>query len=128
MTRRPASGPRPRCCLAAQANLQTSQINLGYTDIASPIAGKIGRTVVTIGNVVGPSTGTLATIVSQDPMYVLFPDRPARPRWTCGTAMPDKGGTSAVVIKLRLPDGKIYAPEVGHIDYIDPIVAANTDT
>ena len=59
--------------LEAEANLQTAKINLGYTDITSPIAGKIGRTSVTKGNVVGPDSGVLTTIVSQDPMYVTFP-------------------------------------------------------
>ena len=112
--------------LAAQANLQTSQISLGYTDIAAPIAGKIGRTNITIGNVVGPTSGTLDTIVSQDPMYVLFPIA-LRTALELRDRYADKGGTSAVVIKLRLPGGNLYAPE-GHIDYIDPIVATNTDT
>ena len=56
-----------------EANLQTAQINLGYTDIVAPIAGKIGRTALTKGNVVGPDSGVLTTIVSQDPMYVTFP-------------------------------------------------------
>jgi membrane fusion protein (multidrug efflux system) len=58
---------------AAEAQVQASQINLGYTDIKSPIDGKIGRTAVTEGNVVSPSSGVLTTIVSQDPMYVTFP-------------------------------------------------------
>ncbi|MBO0739485.1 MAG: efflux RND transporter periplasmic adaptor subunit, partial [Alphaproteobacteria bacterium] len=57
----------------AQAQLQTAQINLGYTEIRAPIDGKISATEVTEGNVVSPTSGTLATIVSQDPMYVLFP-------------------------------------------------------
>ena len=112
--------------LAAQANLQTSQINLGYTDITAPISGKIARTNVTVGNVVGPSTGTLATIVSQDPMYVLFPIA-LRSALDLRDRYADKGGTAAVIIKLKLPTGKTY-DQVGHIDYIDPIVAANTDT
>src|SRR6185295_12112349 len=56
-----------------EGNLQTAQINLGYTDIIAPITGKIGRTSVTKGNVVGPDSGVLTTIVSQDPMYVTFP-------------------------------------------------------
>ncbi len=111
--------------LAAQANLQTSQINLGYTDIISPIAGKIGRTSVTIGNVVGPSSGTLTTIVSQDPMYVYFPVA-VRTALELRDRYVGKG-TSAVVIKLKLPNGKSYASD-GHIDYIDPFIAANTDT
>src|SRR6476619_5387331 len=58
---------------SAQAQVQSSQINLDYTDIRSPIDGKIGRTAVTEGNVVGPVSGVLTTIVSQDPMYVTFP-------------------------------------------------------
>src|SRR3984893_2264210 len=58
---------------AAQAQVQASQINLDYTEIRSPIDGKIGRTAVTEGNVVSPASGVLTTIVSQDPMYVIFP-------------------------------------------------------
>jgi len=58
---------------AAEAQLHQSQINLGYTEIKSPIDGRIGRTAITIGNVVGPTSGTLATVVSPDPMYVTFP-------------------------------------------------------
>src|SRR6202049_2275804 len=59
--------------MSDEANLQTAQINLGYTDIASPIAGRVGRTNITKGNVVGPDSGVLTIIVSQDPMYVTFP-------------------------------------------------------
>jgi len=59
--------------MSAQAQVQSSQINLDYTDIRSPIDGKIGRTAVTEGNVVSPASGVLTTIVSQDPMYVTFP-------------------------------------------------------
>src|SRR5690242_2186989 len=58
---------------STEAALQNARINLGYTQIASPIAGRVGRTMVTKGNVVGPNSGTLTTIVSVDPMYVLFP-------------------------------------------------------
>src|SRR5262249_12217715 len=57
----------------AKAQLKTAEINLGYTEIRAPIDGKISSTGVTEGNVVSPTTGTLATLVSQDPMYVIFP-------------------------------------------------------
>ena len=112
--------------LAAQAQLRISQINLSYTDIKAPIGGKISRTAITVGNVVGPTTGTLATIVSQDPMYVNFPIAvksaiELRDRYAA------KGGSQAVVIKLKLPTGATYEQD-GHIDYIDPTVATNTDT
>ena len=57
----------------AQAQLEQAEINLGYTEIRAPIDGKISATAVTEGNVVSPTSGTLATMVSQDPMYVIFP-------------------------------------------------------
>jgi membrane fusion protein (multidrug efflux system) len=112
--------------VGAQAQLQTAEINLGYTEIRAPTDGKITSTAVTEGNVVSPTTGTLATIVSQDPMYVLFPIS-----LRAGLDLRDRyakiGGFSAVVIKLRLPDGRIYAPD-GKLDYVAPTVAENTDT
>ncbi len=112
--------------LAAQANLATSQINLNYTQIKSPIDGKISRTAVTEGNVVGPTSGTLATIVSQDPMYVVFPvsSRSAldlRQRYAAA------GGFGAVKVRIRLPSGRIYDKD-GKLDYIDPTISATTDT
>jgi membrane fusion protein, multidrug efflux system len=44
-----------------EANLHTAKINLGYTDITSPISGKIGRNNFIKGNVVGPESGALTT-------------------------------------------------------------------
>ena len=60
-----------------QANLTTAELDLGYTDIKAPFAGRIGRAAYSVGEFVGPSSGTLATIVSQDPMYVDLPGDPA---------------------------------------------------
>lgn len=112
--------------LAAQAQLKQAQINLAYTEIHAPIAGKISRTAVTVGNVVSPSSGVLAVIVSQDPIYVLFPV-PVRAEMELEKRYFDKGGLKAVVLKLRLPDGSMYDQE-GKIDYVDPTVAQTTDT
>src|SRR6478609_4331872 len=94
----------------AQAQLQTAQINLAYTEIRAPIDGKISATQVTEGNVVSPTSGTLATIVSQDPMYVLFPIA-LRAGLDLRARYAHKGGYRAVLIKLRLPDGRIYSQE-----------------
>jgi membrane fusion protein (multidrug efflux system) len=110
----------------AQAQLQTAEINLGYTAIRAPVDGRISSTAVTEGNVVSPTSGTLATIVSQDPMYVLF-SISLRAGLDLRTRYAAKGGYSAVVIKLRLPDRRIYAPD-GRLDYVSPTVAENTDT
>jgi membrane fusion protein, multidrug efflux system len=110
----------------AQAQLQTAQINLAYTEIRAPIDGKISATQVTEGNVVSPTTGILANIVSQDPMYVLFPIA-LRAGLDLRARYANKGGYRAVLIKLRLPDGRIYGQE-GNLDYVSPTVAENTDT
>src|SRR6202166_575196 len=59
--------------LSDEANLDTAKINLGYTEIVAPVSGRIGRTNITKGNVVGPDSGPLTVVVSQDPMYVTFP-------------------------------------------------------
>src|ERR1700731_2866170 len=98
-----AEGP----IMAAQASLDTANINLGYTDIVSPITGKISRTNITVGNVVGPDSGVLTTIVSQDPMYVTFPV-PVREALTLRDRYAARGGFKAVVIRVRLTDGRIY--------------------
>ncbi len=112
--------------LAAQAQEKVSAINLGYTEIRAPIDGKIGRTSVTVGNVVTPSSGVLTTIVSQDPMYVVFPI-PFRTALELRHRYADKGGFKSIVIRLRLPDGRIY-DQTGTVDFIDNLVTPNTDT
>ncbi len=111
---------------AAKAQLQIAEINLGYTEIRAPIDGKISATDVTEGNVVSPTTGTLANLVSQDPMYVLYPVS-VRAGLDLRNRYEAKGGFSAVVLKVRLPDGRIYG-QTGKLDYVSPTVATNTDT
>jgi membrane fusion protein (multidrug efflux system) len=111
---------------AALAQVQSSKINLDYTDIRSPIDGKIGRTAVTEGNVVSPASGVLTTIVSQDPMYVTFPVS-VRQRLELRERYATRGGINAVVIKLRLPDGRLYE-QTGKLDFVNNTIAQNTDT
>jgi membrane fusion protein, multidrug efflux system len=110
----------------AQAQLKTAEINLGYTEIHAPIDGQISSTAVTEGNVVSPASGTLATIVSQDPMYVIFTVA-NRTRLDLRNRYAGKGGYGAVVIKLQLPDGTTYGHDA-KLDYISPTVAETTDT
>jgi membrane fusion protein (multidrug efflux system) len=110
--------------LGAQAQLRQSQINLDYTEIRAPIDGKIGRTAVTVGNYVSPSTGVLTTIVSQDPMYVVFP---VSTRAVIDMRRRSSEASGEVVVKIRLPDGRLY-DRVGKLDFLDNTVAGNTDT
>jgi membrane fusion protein (multidrug efflux system) len=111
---------------ANQAAIRSSQINLDYAEIRAPIAGRIGRSALSVGNVVTPTSGPLATIVSQDPMYVLFPVS-VRAALDLRNRYASKGGFAAVQVKLRLPDGSAYG-QAGKLDYVDPSVATNTDT
>jgi membrane fusion protein (multidrug efflux system) len=111
---------------STQAQLHQSQINLDYTEIHAPIDGRIGRTSVTIGNVVSPTSGVLTTIVSLDPMYVVFPVS-VRRIFELRDRYADKGGFNAVRIRLRLPNGKIYSHD-GKLDFVDISVAKDTDT
>ena len=110
----------------AQAQLRQAKINLDYTEIKAPVAGKISRGSVTPGNVVSPTSGPLATIVSQDPMYVTFPVA-SRTLTDLQKRYAAKGGTSAVAVHLKLPDGSAYS-QTGAIDYVDPTVSPTTDT
>jgi membrane fusion protein, multidrug efflux system len=111
---------------AAKAQLEIAEINLGYTEIRAPIDGKISATDVTEGNVVSPTSGTLANLVSQDPMYVLY-SVSVRAGLDLRNRYDAKGGFNAVVLKIRLPDGRIYRQN-GKLDYVGPTVATNTDT
>ena len=112
--------------LTAQGNLQVAQINLAYTEIRAPIDGRITETVVNQGNVVSPTSGTLATIVSQDPMYVEFPVA-SRDVVSLQKKYASVGGLGAAKVGLQLTNGDSY-DQTGKLDYVSPTVSTNTDT
>jgi len=112
--------------MSAEAQLKLADINLAYTEIRAPISGKISRAAVTVGNAVGPGTGVLAAIVSQDPMDVLFPVA-TRVLLELEKRLADNGGLRAAKVRVRLSNGTVH-DQVGTIDYVDPTVAPNTDT
>jgi membrane fusion protein (multidrug efflux system) len=111
--------------LVDEANLRTARINLGYAEITSPIAGKIGKTSITKGNVVTPQSGPLTVIVSQDPMYVVFPvsQRDILRAQQAGHSV-DITGIKAI---LRFADGSSYK-HPGSINFVDVTVDRATDT
>jgi membrane fusion protein (multidrug efflux system) len=111
---------------AAQANLRAAEINLGYTAIKAPVAGRIGQANITVGNLVGPDSGVLATIVSQDPIYVTFPVA-QRIMTEIQARAAESGRPAEAVVRLRLPDGSLYK-HPGRIDFLDVQVAQGTDT
>jgi membrane fusion protein, multidrug efflux system len=108
-----------------EASLQTAKINLAYTDITAPIGGKVGRTNITKGNVVGPDKGVLTVIVSQDPMYVTFPVS-QREFLRARQAGPQVQVTD-IKIGIRFADGSTY-DQTGRINFVDVTVDRATDT
>lgn len=57
---------------SARAALETARINLGYAHITAPISGRTSESLVDVGDLISPSTGTLTTMVQIDPIYVVF--------------------------------------------------------
>ena len=113
--------------LQNQAALTIASENLGYTDISSPIDGRIGFTAVTLGNLVNAATGVLATVVSDDPIYVEFP---VSMRQVADLAAKHKGDVAhGVDIKVRatLANGKLY-DQVGDWSFVSNLVDPQTDT
>jgi membrane fusion protein (multidrug efflux system) len=113
--------------LQNEAALTQAKENLGYTDIISPINGRIGRTAYTQGNLVGPTSNALATIVSQDPMYVLFQVSVRQLEEIREARKQEDGRQIKISIVVRLPTGKDYA-HPGVWNYTDPQVDQQTDT
>jgi membrane fusion protein (multidrug efflux system) len=109
----------------AQANLDTAKINLGYTDITAPIQGRLGRTNVTKGNLVGPDSGVLVTMVSHDPMYITFPV--SQRDYLAAQKSGLSGDLKSIEMRIKFADGTSY-DEVGRIDFVDVSVDRSTDT
>jgi membrane fusion protein (multidrug efflux system) len=111
--------------LAQKANLEKAELNLGYTDIKAPIAGRVGKANISAGNFVGPNSGTLATIVSQDPIYVTFP---VTQREILAVRKDgEKKLADDYTIYLQLADGSRYA-QPGKLNFFDVTVSQGTDT
>jgi membrane fusion protein (multidrug efflux system) len=113
--------------MQAKAALTQAQVNLDYTDIRAPIDGRIGRTSHTVGNLVNPATGVLATIVSQDPIYVLFPVSVRDLEAIREARRKDGGGMAKIDIRVRLPNGTEYE-HAGTWNLTDPQVDPQTDS
>ncbi|AFL74717.1 efflux RND transporter periplasmic adaptor subunit [Thiocystis violascens] len=111
----------------AKAALTAAQLDLSYTRITAPVAGRIGLAQYTIGNLVSPSSGVLATIVSRDPMYVQFP-LTQRELLQARRDVKERGMDSKnVVVKVRLPDKTLYE-HPGRLDFVDVTTDAGTDS
>ena len=108
---------------SSQAAVDQAQLNLGYTRVSAPLTGRIGDTLVNVGNLVGPSQNAeLATIVQLDPIYVIF-----RPGGADLDAIVARQRKAPVKVAVTLSDGT-RVPHTGEIDFIDNRIDPATGT
>ncbi|CAG9164331.1 efflux RND transporter periplasmic adaptor subunit [Cupriavidus pampae] len=91
---------------AARAALDAARVNLSYTDVVAPVAGRVSRAELTVGNIVstGASAPLLTTLVSVSPMYASFEvDEQTYLRYLRGT------GKKEVPVELGLADESAYS-------------------
>ncbi|HGF6842453.1 TPA: efflux RND transporter periplasmic adaptor subunit, partial [Salmonella enterica] len=97
---------------AAKANLDNASINLGYTDVTSPIDGRIGKPLVTEGALVEAASATQMALVQQlDPVYVDFTQSTgdlAKLRQAFASGQMERVGPDAAKVSVLLEDGSVY--------------------
>jgi membrane fusion protein (multidrug efflux system) len=115
---------------AAEAQVTSAEVNLGYTTIRAPITGRIGYSSVSVGDLVGPNSGNLTTLVSIDPIEARFQISEANYVAALGNDLSkqrDKSQIGHIEVTVELTNGLVY-PEVGRITYIDNRINQTTGT
>jgi membrane fusion protein (multidrug efflux system) len=115
---------------AARAQVTSAEVNLGFTTMTAPISGRIGRSMVSPGDLVGPNSGNLTTLVSIDPIQALF--QVSEETYVAALSKRLQGEISPnalidIEVTLELTNGVMY-PGVGKIDYFSNRIDANTGT
>ncbi|WP_447983155.1 efflux RND transporter periplasmic adaptor subunit [Nitrospira sp. Nam74] len=115
---------------SANASVQQAELNLGYTRIEAPIDGITGIAKAQIGDLVSPSTGTLTSISTIDPIRVYFPiseQEYLRAAEKVQVAYKDPDKPREDRLELVLGDGTIY-PHKGNFLLVDRQVDVKTGT
>lgn len=110
---------------ASQAALADARLNLSYTKVTSPIDGKIGKIIITEGNLVNTTSGALARIVSVKPIYVYFTLKSSE--FLKFKKFDSSADFSNMNVKIQLADGTTYA-ENGKIEFVNNEVDQTTGT
>lgn len=112
---------------AAEAALAAAELNLSYTEVRSPIDGRISRTQLTAGNLAQADQTVLTTVVSIDPVYVYFDcDEQSYLRFQQNARHGAAVGSSNPV-RVALADEDTFARD-GHIDFVDNTLNPSTGT
>jgi multidrug efflux system membrane fusion protein len=112
---------------AAEAAVATAKLNLDFTEVRSPIAGRVSRAMLTRGNLAQADQSVLTSVVSQDPVYVYFqPDEQTFLRYA-ELARKGERARSANPVRVGLATDKDY-PYTGTVNFINNQVDPATGT
>ena len=109
------------------AELKKANLNLSYTNITSPMDGRIGKANVSVGNYVTPSSGVIAEIYTTNPMKAIFPLKSGDFIEIKKYYKENPNDESTVSVLLGLADGSTYEIE-GKIEFVDNKVDEDTGT
>ena len=115
---------------SAKAQVTGAEVNLGFTTILAPISGRIGRSSASAGDLVGPNSGNLTTLVSIDPIEALFQISEATYISAIGRGLGrqlDDESLRRIEVTLEMANGVLY-PGVGKIDYFANRIDQSTGT
>lgn len=126
-TRRAAATQGAADVRAAEAALASAQLNLEFTEVRSPIAGQVGRAMLTVGNLVQADQSVLTSVISQDPLYLYFqPDEQSFLRYMA-LARAGQRSSSANPVRIGLASDSGF-PHVGVVDFVNNQVDPATGT
>lgn len=111
----------------AKAALNAAKLDLSYTRVLAPVAGRIGLAQYSIGNLVGPESGPLAILISHDPIYVQFPLTQRELLEAKRDVQAGGGDPRKVVVRVHLPDGQLY-DQPGQLNFVDVTTDTGTDS
>lgn len=102
-----------------KANLAAAKLNLSYTKIESPVDGKVGKILITQGNLVNPQSGALTRIVSVSPIYAYFNIKSEDYlRYMKRRLVLSKGNIPGTDVIIKLSDGSEYK-EKGVLEFVN---------
>ncbi|MFO7831628.1 MAG: efflux RND transporter periplasmic adaptor subunit [Desulfuromonadaceae bacterium] len=115
--------------LEAQARQQIAEIDLGYTTIKSPLDGRIGKSFFKRGDLITPSSGSMAEVVSIDPVRVLFSvnERQGEIIRQAAHDTAHKEKTPGLKIRIYTTSGSEY-PHTGRVEFMDNKMDSSTGT
>lgn len=126
-TRRAASTQGAADVRAAEAALAIAQLDLGFTEVRAPIAGRIGRAMLTVGNLVQADQSVLTSVVSQDPLYIYFqPDEQSYLRYMV-LARAGQRSNAANPVRIGLASDSGF-PHLGVVDFVNNQIDSATGT